>query len=108
MNPIIVKYLKKMLLTQCEINERTFDDIDCWMQVLGKKTHCANCKKLLPHNWKVCEHCYNCVCDKCQSCYDCLIDAAIEAEIDRQADQCPGCGAPDEGGLCYDCRHDPD
>ena len=107
MNPILIKYLKKMLLERYKITDHTFEDIDCWMKVLGKKTNCANCKKQLPFDWKCCEYCMDCVCEDCQTCYDCLIKITIQEEMDRQADQCVGCGAPDACGLCYDCRHDP-
>lgn len=106
LNPTLVKYLKRMLLTRREINEETFDDIDCWIKLLGKQTLCASCKETLPYNWKRCEYCLDCVCDKCHSGYSCLMKAAIEAGAAQQENRCIGCGAPDTGGLCYDCRHE--
>lgn len=84
-----------------------FEDLKYWVKVLGDETHCSRCKQPLPTmDWQCCDLCPIPVCDKCDICANCNIGDDTSDDLDDDADACPGCHAPGEGGLCFDCRRE--
>jgi len=102
LNPILVDYLKFHFNNGTDITDKIFEDIDNWIKILGRTTHCAGCKNRLPiMDWQCCDNCLEVVCDKCDYCAYCNIEQNAAT-----ADACLGCGAADVDGLCYDCRRE--
>ena len=101
LNPVIVSYIKKLLLAGLELTEYVFDEMDDWKRVLGNATHCGGCNNPLhPLDWQCCAECMCPICDSCERCKDC----AAHPPPKYADDSCPGCGAAGEGGVCRDCR----